>query len=636
MDLPRHITSTRPMPHGSSKSKECNINRVFDNATIPGYGVTLKREPCPAEHQLYRGSFAHWHGRPLTLREIAMMAVMNQLMEKPDWHKKIFDKFIVDKWSAEALCLADFSETMWQYCVAELRYKAVHFEETGIVVPIDLDSQVLYSDGAIGRQTLEALVKSVAPLENVPDSEKDWHPGSNGQVLNLVHPSLFPLVFGRSKVLKQNFLNLESCISHCGQGQPIQAPPEVTKKLYGGEYVDDLWSRNYQWLPCEVDISDKNNAKIVSYINNLHPDVHKSLYCAIEDVITKSLPLWARTLETFGFEPPKRRIEFHDISWAEPRGEACSEDSQGADELDENTAPATRSQSPASADSTDDYFWREEIKTLVKPEPQDFSPHDREFRNCFTGTRRHDHYSYVLPATPLNLLDDYRQLQVIVKLANIQLTPDKPDYPGGSWHVEGQLNEHIVVSSLLYYDQHNISPSYLAFRQNVDTRNETQDFPSYGQEEYAQFEDLMGIMNEEDASQELGQVLTKKGRLVVFPNVLHHRVPPFSLQDPSKPGHRKILAIFLVDPHLKILSTAHVPPQQDWWAAELLQKQKDIKGLNKLPAEVMNQIIDEIDGFPMSLEEAKQIRLDLMRERTRNVKEIIDKRAVQHFNFCEH
>jgi len=30
-------------------------------------------------------------------------------------------------------------------------------------------------------------------------------------------------------------------------------------------------------------------------------------------------------------------------------------------------------------------------------------------------------------------------LQVIVKLANIELTPEKPEYGGGTWHVEGQL-----------------------------------------------------------------------------------------------------------------------------------------------------------------------------------------------------
>ena len=31
-----------------------------------------------------------------------------------------------------------------------------------------------------------------------------------------------------------------------------------------------------------------------------------------------------------------------------------------------------------------------------------------------------------------------RKLQVIVKLANIVLTPEKPEYPGGKWHVEGE------------------------------------------------------------------------------------------------------------------------------------------------------------------------------------------------------
>lgn len=29
--------------------------------------------------------------------------------------------------------------------------------------------------------------------------------------------------------------------------------------------------------------------------------------------------------------------------------------------------------------------------------------------------------------------------QVIVKLANVELIPDKPRYEGGSWHVEGQM-----------------------------------------------------------------------------------------------------------------------------------------------------------------------------------------------------
>lgn len=48
------------------------------------------------------------------------------------------------------------------------------------------------------------------------------------------------------------------------------------------------------------------------------------------------------------------------------------------------------------------------------------------------------------------------------------LTPEKPDYNGGSWHIEGQLNERICASVLYYYDSENITESFLAFRQKVD------------------------------------------------------------------------------------------------------------------------------------------------------------------------
>jgi hypothetical protein len=46
------------------------------------------------------------------------------------------------------------------------------------------------------------------------------------------------------------------------------------------------------------------------------------------------------------------------------------------------------------------------------------------------------------PTTPtLDLKNKYLEsgLQIIVKLANIHLTPENPSYEGGSWHVEGQL-----------------------------------------------------------------------------------------------------------------------------------------------------------------------------------------------------
>lgn len=49
----------------------------------------------------------------------------------------------------------------------------------------------------------------------------------------------------------------------------------------------------------------------------------------------------------------------------------------------------------------------------------------------------HPIYPSGQPNHPLwNILGN-TTLQVIVKIASIELTPEKPEFPGGSWHVEG-------------------------------------------------------------------------------------------------------------------------------------------------------------------------------------------------------
>lgn len=68
--------------------------------------------------------------------------------------------------------------------------------------------------------------------------------------------------------------------------------------------------------------------------------------------------------------------------------------------------------------------------------------------------------------------------------------------------------------------------------------------------------------------QDVGGVDTREGRLFIFPNTLQHGVGLFKLADPAAPGHRKAVALFLVDPNVKIISTANVPcERQDWWEA---------------------------------------------------------------------
>jgi hypothetical protein len=135
------------------------------------------------------------------------------------------------------------------------------------------------------------------------------------------------------------------------------------------------------------------------------------------------------------------------------------------------------------------------------------------------------------------------------------------------------------------------------------------------------------------ANQVVGQTLTREDRLLVFPNVLQHRESSFNLQDPTKPGHRKLLALFLVDPNITVPSTANILPQQlDWWAQHINQT----GALKKLPQGIRDRVYKEVRGFPVTMEQAKVVREELMEERKAQLKRAEEDREKNCFNFCEH
>lgn len=155
----------------------------------------------------------------------------------------------------------DFSDKMFDYCIAELQYKTKIFETTNAVSVYNGD--VVKSDTAVPLSLKEALKAAVAPLEQVHEREKDWHPGSDKKVLDLVHPSLFPLVYGRSRILESSVVGLDDCVKRCGEGKTIPAPPETETRLrpdspwhfFDRPQFTNPFSKHFQWLPCDVDIS---------------------------------------------------------------------------------------------------------------------------------------------------------------------------------------------------------------------------------------------------------------------------------------------------------------------------------------------------------------------------------------------
>lgn len=157
-----------------------------------------------------------------------------------------------------------------------------------------------------------------------------------------------------------------------------------------------------------------------------------------------------------------------------------------------------------------------------------------------------------------------------------------------------------------------------------------------GYEQYHRkwLEPILGIEEDTFPTQDIGDINCKEGRLLTFPNVFQHQVQPFELEDESKPGHRKILAFFLVDPHVRVLSTANVPVQREDWQQRLMS---GCDPLVRLPNELRLMVAEILgDDFPISMEKAKMIRERLMEERKVYRLENTKLWEVDVVSLCEH
>ncbi|KAJ7079364.1 hypothetical protein C8R43DRAFT_1177718 [Mycena crocata] len=550
-----------------------------------------------------------WGPAPKTLAELRMYALSWALRSKPKWQRKANDPIISSKWRREALEQQEplgrtekLTETMVDYVLAELAgYASIADNKRGI--ERGCFDAIWYSDRVISNDVNQRLKTAVAALEDVPEAQKDWHPGSNRQVLDLVHPSLHCIVYH-----DHTHAYLPDKPRIAANLLPVFVPTD-----FGDQAVWTI-SDAFCWMPSDFAILADGSVKLVSsYINNIHPEKHQPLYRIIEEVLGGFVPMFERVLGEIDRAKgvaftDSGRIHDLDCVWSEsgrPSREEFTEQ-LSAEELEKFRTL----ESAEEEDEAEDKFY-DSKKTL--PEA---SVYAGRLEKLFS---------------PISLRE--RTVQCIIKLANIHLTPEQPEYKGGSWHVEGMANEHIVASGIYYYDEENITESHLSFR--VPT----------GQPEYHEQDDsgcmktLYGIARDDECVQEIGAMVTKAGRALSWPNLFQHCVSSFKLSDSTKPGHRKILAIFLVDPTIDpITSATDVPPQQAEWAAEALQQARaDPNSLvSRLPQELVDLIKTQLSITHITLEKAEKYRLELMDERTAFVGEHSDIAYGVTFNMCEH
>ena len=535
----------------------------------------LLQSPFP--HPFWE-AFSGIGARVLCKDEWKIIELSNLIREKPDWKIKYKDPVIAAKWKKEYIQQIEgktkYASEIVDFVLKELEwYEKLADNEAGF--ECGCNESIAISDTAIYNSIKDSFVENAKKLEDLFEGKFDYHPGSNNQVIDLVHPSLFPLQYGTTPI-------------KIGSEYAIAEYTEDIKNVKKGVESFGV-SENFQWLPAIMKLED-GKFKFDSYINNLNPKRFKLLYGDISDIFNAIIPGLNLTLSRYASDQYIRvPIPSYTDAYTKEYNDKVA---QIWDDDDDDNDIDLRYEALEA-----------EKANYIKPFPPVYSEE---------------------PKTVEFDIKLFQNLKVIVKMASIDLTPENPKYPGGSWHVEGTINEDIVATVLYYYDVENISESRLLFRTAFED-------PEYEQGDAFYCEHFFGIKDEQPMTRNMGSIIAKEDRVVVFPNCFQHHVDGFELADKSKKGHRKILCFFVVDPHNHLVkATNEIPPQQkEWWDEET----------GELTDEIKAEILKIKPDWPQKLEDTKGVRLKLMAERSASVQMAIEDcmgAFTREFSLCEH
>ncbi|CAI7567598.1 unnamed protein product, partial [Penicillium glandicola] len=170
-------------------------------------------------------------------------------------------------------------------------------------------------------------------------------------------------------------------------------------------------------------------------------------------------------------------------------------------------------------------------------------------------------------------------------------------------------NEHICAAAFVPYYHENITDPCMQFRNMVepDALTEIEHEPN----DFIWLKQVFGLENGEPAIQYPGSICANVGRVVMYPSTIQHKFTRFELRDKTKPGHARAMVFFLVDPNIRIISTANVPPQRLDWTKEVPETGKGVK--EDMQKVALDNFKDKGD-LTMSLEEALDTRVKVLQD----------------------
>ncbi|OAA77011.1 hypothetical protein LEL_06695 [Akanthomyces lecanii RCEF 1005] len=516
--------------------------------------------------------FDLWRQDRLSHPELTIMRLVNDITDRDDWRAKIADFSTCRVWREEAFAsYFPKSLTLWDWCVFELRKKAIEFASSRSVFVFDSASRIRKSDRLAGTGLFQNLKLDTESLD--------------------LSPWMLPFVFEVSPIrIDGRPITLDNFLDAMTVGAICPRSNWDPDRLNNGD--PSYYSGKSQWLATDVKFSGKDDSvTIVSLINNLHPHRHKSLYVTLEHLLPGLVDEWNQTLLYKALPRGVSRIR--------PKLYKCGACS--ADILSSCSCPV---------DFRDSSAWASDCSDNVTPDTW----HERRWNPVlaldgrFVSSRRI--YGEV------SLRDGFgdRGLQIYVEISTIKLGPDGAVSTDSlhhmCWDLNGNRNERVVATSLICLRRENIDPASggISFRSETK-RNAWEDRPNECQT--SDPEVVAGLSSappgpptvpnsatSEDEEhipsfQELGTVQLPEGRIVTYPNTLQHKFETPKLKESSESGSFHFMQIHLVDPHYIVCSTQFVPPQSlELWKEAIDYERICLK--NQIPLELSNIIIEHL------------------------------------------
>ncbi|OMH79181.1 hypothetical protein AX774_g7409, partial [Zancudomyces culisetae] len=340
----------------------------------------------------------------MTLIEQNIIKIVSEIRSKKEWNIKIKNPEIKGKWKMELL--ANFDEKDVQYALDECEYLARKYAEGEKI--LEAVDGTFFADDYIPKSVLNQLIQAVEEFEKDTENSQDWHPGSDQQVLDLVHPSLYPVINEVSRAITKDLSPSETDIMgsymNLGTGSVDNVVFSTQNNKRSRTVEQDFISKRFQWLPAEVGVDAEGNTKFLSYINNLHPKKYGKLYACIEQVLGHFVPMFNKVLtystekyvskQTPRIKPATYYVEEFDEFVARIKKEKNIEDKPQKD--------GEKAEEKDDDDDDEDEYWDifDEQKLVTPPAEYSFSP-----QNIIE---------------PVDIVDlNGTRLQVIVKMANI-------------------------------------------------------------------------------------------------------------------------------------------------------------------------------------------------------------------------